>query len=264
MQQKTTRLSKKSTRLKALRDNILSLICVRPYFSVKANPCAEGDDVPPASLPNDVSVEERISKEHQVFDRITNEICNGYLTNFKFHDREAIVKRIPCNLVENKAFGDKELVEKFLKSSAKKVRIEAATYRSLHSEFKDLLLHVDRRKYEVTFFKCDKCSMCLEYISSSRNVVEFMNAHHDLHFEAKPTDKDDHFMTFLEQEKMNVKPIPNLGLPSRAGYSVGSCTVCPSWNFNSKLSVKGTTTPSSMGSNVQSSPPQLRLLRQNL
>ena len=81
---------------------------------------------------------------------------------------------------------------------------------SLNADVKYFLLHVDQRKYEATFFKC---SNWLEYSSDSKEVVEFMNVHHKLHFEAKPCGKGEHFMTFLEQGKLDVKPTPDVGLP---------------------------------------------------
>ena len=85
--------------------------------------------------------------------------------------------------------------------------------KSLNADFKELLLNVDRRrKYEVTFLKCDKCSNCLESSSDSKEVIEFMNAHHNPHFEAKPG-KGKHFMTFIEQGKLDVKPTPDVGSP---------------------------------------------------
>ena len=40
-------------------------------------------------------------------------------------------------------------IEEFLKSDVKAAR-EDGRYKSLRADFKDLLLHVDRRKYEIT------------------------------------------------------------------------------------------------------------------
>ena len=48
------------------------------FTSAKANPCAECDDVPPIMVPG-ISDDQLISKENEVFDRITDEVCQNYL-----------------------------------------------------------------------------------------------------------------------------------------------------------------------------------------
>ena len=56
------------------------------FTSVKANPCDEGDDVPPVMMPG-ISDDQLISKEHEVFDRITDVVCQNYLKDLKFNNR---------------------------------------------------------------------------------------------------------------------------------------------------------------------------------
>ena len=75
--------------------------------------------------------------------------------------------------------------EEFLKSGVKAAR-EDGRYTSLRADVKGLLLHVGRRKYEITFLKCDKCVRWLEYSSNSPNGKEFMKAHKNKHFESRP------------------------------------------------------------------------------
>ena len=204
----------------------------KKFISAKANPCMEGDEVPPVQL-SDATVEQIVSKEYEVFDRITNEICDYYLKKFTFNGRDVLVQQFPCNFV-GVYFGEKGLVEEFLKSGMKKAR-EDPKFKLLRADFKDLLHHIDRRKYEVTFFKCDACSKCLEYETYSKNVLEFMNAHNKLHFESRPSlHLKDNFMTFLEQEQYNIRPSLDAGLPSKEKSNVGACDTCRSWNFNSK------------------------------
>ena len=65
--------------------------------------------------------------------------------------------------------------------------------------------------------------------------MSFLNlTHNKQHFESKPSlHLKDNFMTFLEQEKCNVKPAPDAGLPSKEKSNVGARDTCRSWNFNS-------------------------------
>ena len=114
-----------------------------------------------------------------------------------------------------------------MKSPIRNVR-ETAKYTALKNEFEDLLAHIDRRRYELSFLKCNTCPKCLEYSSDSKHVVKFMIDNHSLHFETTPSNKKEHFMTFLDQEKNNVKPTPDVGLSSKEENNVGSCSVCPS------------------------------------
>ena len=87
----------------------------KKFTSAKANPCAEGDEVPPVQL-SDATDEEIVSKEHKVFDRITNETCEYYLKNFTFNGRDMLVQQIPCNFV-GVYFGEKAQVKVFTCSS---------------------------------------------------------------------------------------------------------------------------------------------------
>ena len=97
-----------------------------------------------------MSKEELIAKEHEVFDRATNEICNYFLKNFRFDGNEVSIQRIPCCLLNLET----EFVTAYLKSPIRNVR-ENTKYATLKNEFKDLLAQIDRRKYELSFLKCD-------------------------------------------------------------------------------------------------------------
>ena len=182
-----------------------------------------------------ISDDPLISKEHEVFDRITDEVCQNYLKDLKFNNKVVLVQKILCDANEDIKFGVKNFIEEFLKCGVKAAK-EDGRYKSLHADFKDLLLHVERRKYEITFLKCDKCVRCLEYTSNSPNVKEFMKAHKNKHFESRPClERKGHFMTFLEQEHCDVEITPNAELPSKLETDLGSCDICPSWAFNSKM-----------------------------
>ena len=52
----------------------------------------------PVLMPK-MPMEELIAKEHEVFDRATNEICDYYLKNFRYDGNEISIRRIPCCLL---------------------------------------------------------------------------------------------------------------------------------------------------------------------
>ena len=94
------------------------------FTSAKADPYAQGDELLPVIMPK-MPKEELIAKEHEVFDRATNEICDYYLKNFRFDGNDVSIRRIPCCLLEDDKFGDKKFVTAYMKSPIHNVRENA-------------------------------------------------------------------------------------------------------------------------------------------
>ena len=89
------------------------------FTSAKADPCGQGDELPPVLMPK-MPKEELNTKEHEGFDR-DFEICDYYIKNFRFDGNEVSIRRIACCLLEDDNFGDKELVTAYLKSPIRNV-----------------------------------------------------------------------------------------------------------------------------------------------
>ena len=82
----------------------------------------------------DISDDQLISKEHEVIDRITVEVCQNYLKDLKFNNKELLVQTIPCDANEDIKFGEINFIEEFLKSGVKAPR-EDGRYKSLRADF---------------------------------------------------------------------------------------------------------------------------------
>ena len=96
----------------------------RRLSGVKANPCAEGDDVPPYKLSKETTDEKEIlEKECNVFDRITKEIKNDYLGNVTFNEFPLAVHSIRSKHIpdQQKEIGRIQ-VEHFLSSTLTDIR----------------------------------------------------------------------------------------------------------------------------------------------
>ena len=106
-----------------------------------------------------------------MFNRITEELKSVYLKDFTYDDFPVHVENIECqaNLQE------KYNLKKFsLFIQAPVSQAVGDNYKDVITDFRDLLKHIDRRKCEITFIKCQQCKPCLNTKVKSQKVSKFV------------------------------------------------------------------------------------------
>ena len=54
-------------------------------------------------------------------------------------------------------------------------QVAGDNYKDVMTDFRDLLKHIDRRKCEITFIKCQQCKPCLNTKVKSQKVSKFVH-----------------------------------------------------------------------------------------
>ena len=111
-------------------------------------------------------------------------------------------------------------------------------------ELKFMLKHMDRRKNEVTFRKCDDplCQHCSSKPVHATAVFEFLRRKKYVLFEPLKSEKHpNHYCTFLglyEKEPGDLESSTCLDMPSLISIELGKCEICPAYVFLSATEKK--------------------------
>lgn len=187
----------------------------------------EGESKAPLYL-SGLSVEEKMKKEAEVFDRAISELCSVHWKDAEFDTFKIHSIPIRC---KDPSPSDHYLVYKFMKSSLSKM----GEYSSLYEETKFMLAHTQRHRNELVFLKCLKqsCTYCMANPPKATKVYAFLQERNMTLFSPIPSNEyTGHYCSFLEMCKKPASELTSFdaGMPS-AKSDLGYCPHCPAYVF---------------------------------
>ena len=150
---------------------------------------------------------------------------------------------IPCFSDNSDYYCDYEEMHTLLKGLIRNLTKKSENSSHLR-ELKFMLKHMDRRKNEVTFRKCDDplCQHCSSNPVHATAVFEFLRRKKYILFEPLKSEKHpDHYCTFLElceKEPEDFESSTCLDMPSLKIKELGKCEICPAYVFLSATEKK--------------------------
>ncbi|KAJ3433616.1 hypothetical protein M0812_22578 [Anaeramoeba flamelloides] len=171
----------------------------------------EGQKVP--YLDNDLSNNEKIEREIDMFDRANKKLSTFY-QSLKKNKVIKSVESIPiyCEKTDE-PYNDYEFVKIFLNGSIN-VLLKFPKFKILYDEIMFLLKHLTRSNYMITFQNCGKCDHCKEIPIKSTNIWNFLQKNHHLPFVPAPSKTPFHYETFVQASQRNAHPNVDTHLPS--------------------------------------------------
>ena len=191
--------------------------CTRSLTSAYLGATLPGDSCPPCK--QNLPAEQRIAKEHQVFDAAMNKIKDNYWNSVKYAGKKVAVEVEESGADLHPYGADFDAVKILLNGSATQLRQS-----TIFSDYSFMAQHMDKRLGTVILAKCDErdCEHCQNHppVLSSPEMDLFR------HFPTpKPSDRfPGHFITFLEAIATSIDA-PCQHMPQFHAKGLGRCQV---------------------------------------
>ena len=219
--------------------------CSNALTSVVLSSTTEGSDKPPYRN-NSLSQEEKDLMNKKVLDNGALDIAACW-SSLTFDGHPVIPVPVPSD-GRNEMFQSSDDVVTFLASSTK--HIKNGHHKDCLQLLRFLSEHVDRRKNEFTFTKCQfHCDEIYEYCQLNPPIVkrslEFVRGSSKCMLEPtlSPT-HENHYMTFLEMaeatENGDTKHFAEPGEGCSLDKEFGKCLECKHWIFHQRQKRNGT------------------------
>ena len=182
-----------------------------------------------------LSTEEKQTKEARVFDCAMQEVCHSHWKDASFNSFPVMAVPIPCISESDKVecYNDYSEMYSLLKGPLRNIAKQPTHLK----ELKFMMKHLDRRKNELTFRKCDDplCLHCVSKPVRATAALGFLQGRKFCMFEPQKSKKHPgHYSTFLEMcEEEPDDLLSNMGqeMPSVKDKQLGRCEICPAYTF---------------------------------
>ena len=209
--------------------------CSNKLTSVHLDSSVREDGIPPCK-DTSINKDERKSQEKILLERGAKDI-SAYWSELTFDGHAVVPIPVDCDGRPGDFLKDATDICNFLGAGIRDIK--SNKHKEVLKLFKFAAKHVDRRKNEITFRKCQffnktPCNFCQHNPPTAENVLGNLEKTNGQMYEPTNSASDeDHYLTFLEmfhaENKSNFSK-PNEHLPSK---SIGKCESCPSWEFSS-------------------------------
>ena len=202
-------------------------------------PAVDGEDEHAPCRIGGLSTEEKRSKEARVFDNAIQEVCRVHWKDASFNSFPVVAVPVPC-ISESGHYSDYAEMYSLMKGPLRNI----AKQPTLIKELNFMVKHLDRRRNELIFRKCDDplCSHCVSNPVHATAAFEFLRRRNFCVSEPeKSKNHPEHYSTFLEMCEKEPDDLQNnidKEMPSVKNKQLGRCKICPAYTFLSETERK--------------------------